>query len=105
MPGTPIILRDLLEEQLEHLEENGRLAFVPRFRLEPGERLMIWWENKARWIHAVVDHVVEKPGYPELEEYLQYTPYRSIEEWLGTEERRLGGVLPRRVTVISLLVE
>ena len=103
MPGTPIIIRDLLDEQLEHLEGEGRLAFVPRFRLRRGERLMIWWERRARWVHAIVDNVIEKPSYSQLEEYLELTPYDSVEKWLGAEESRLGGFLPRRVTVISLL--
>jgi antibiotic biosynthesis monooxygenase (ABM) superfamily enzyme len=101
VPG-PIILRDLLEEQIEALREKGRLAFIPNFRLEEGETLMIWWESGARWVYATVETLIEKPSYTQYEEHLEYSGYSTVQAWLNSEEKRLGGVLPRRLAIIRL---
>ena len=103
MPGGPIVVRDLYPEQIRFLDENGVLAFIPRTRLGVGETLMIWWEEEARWVWALVESVVEKPGLRELESHLERTPYRGVAEWLRLEERRLGGVLPRRIVIVRRL--
>ncbi|MCE4625857.1 MAG: hypothetical protein F7C35_08380 [Desulfurococcales archaeon] len=99
----PIILRDLTDRQLELLESSGTLAFIPRFRLGDGDVLMIWWESRARWVYALVDKVVVDAGISDYEEYVRYSGYGSVEEWLSAEEKRLGGVLPRRLALLRLV--
>jgi hypothetical protein len=98
----PIIIRDLLPEQLEHLWQNGKLAFVPRFSLEEDTLLMIWWEDKARWVYARVKSYITRPSYNVYEEHLAHSGFSNVEEWLSTEEKRLGGVLPIRLVLVEV---
>ncbi|MEB3765298.1 MAG: hypothetical protein GSR77_03940 [Desulfurococcales archaeon] len=97
----PVIYRGLNEEQIRLLSERKRLAFYSWIGLEPGTRLMIWNEEKAEWIYAVVKELVEKPSIEELRRLVEFTPYKGLQEWLEAENSKHDGSLPGKILLVE----
>ncbi len=100
MPG-PLVLRWIGDRQVEVLFERGRVAFYSRVRLGVGDRVMVWFERGARWVHARVVGVFERPSYRVVEGLLADSGFGSVDEWLEYESRRHDGSLPSRIIVLE----
>ena len=99
----PIIYRGLNEEQIRLLASKGMLAFYSWIGLEPGTWLMIWNEEQARWIYAVVRDLVEKPSVEELKRLVEFTPYKGLRDWLEAENSKHDGSLPGKILLVEMV--
>jgi len=86
------------------LAEKGRAALLTRTRLEPGTLVSVWVEERAVWVHAIVEEA-ERTSLRALRRLAGISGYGSVEEWARAEERRHGGSLPGWLVVLRAVEE
>jgi hypothetical protein len=102
MPG-PVIFKWISDRQLASLNEQGELILFSKHFFEEKTHLMIWDENNAEWVHALITKTFTRPNMSQLEVLYSLSGFKTLEEWLNYEAENHGGSLPPYVLHLKKL--